>query len=318
MYGLAGDDELVGFDGDDLLEGGHGADVLWGGYGFDYASYQGSRRGRVGLPVRAPPAPPTAATPRATPPQIEGVIGSAFNDGLGGNEQANVLRGEGGDDVLARLRGNDTAPRRRRQRWLNGGAGNDGSTAATATTLDGGSSGDKCSRAAPGSTGQLESAPRAWWPTSRRHRRRRRARPAARHREPRGLVSRRPARRRRRGQPAGREPRRGHAGRAGRRRSLRLPSRTTARPRRRTSSSTSDGRRATGSTFPASTRATKGAATGVPIHRPEGVLGRRPGPLLQGRRRHGGRGQPDDATAGAEMRIEIDPLVNLQATDFVL
>ena len=25
-----------------------------------------------------------------------------------------------------------------------------------------------------------------------------------------------------------------------------------------------------------------------------------------------------DATAGAEMRIEIDPLVNLQATDFVL
>jgi hypothetical protein len=26
----------------------------------------------------------------------------------------------------------------------------------------------------------------------------------------------------------------------------------------------------------------------------------------------------DDAAPGAEMRIEIDPLVNLQATDFVL
>ena len=49
------------------------------------------------------------------------------------------------------------------------------------------------------------------------------------------------------------------------------------------------------------------------------VHGRRPGPLLQGRTAtRWSRSTPTTRRAGAEMRIEIDPLVNLQATDFVL
>src|SRR5215213_8721860 len=114
MYGLAGNDELVGFDGDDLLEGGAGADVLWGQYGFDTASYKGSSP--VGVSVSLYGSSGSAHGGDAEGDvlhEIEGVIGSAFNDGLGGNDQAN---GRAGNDRL------------------DGGDGSD--------TIDGGSSGD--------------------------------------------------------------------------------------------------------------------------------------------------------------------------------
>ena len=81
MYGLAGDDELVGFDGDDVLEGGQGADVLWGGYGLDLASYRGSDQG-VAVGLRYSYATGGHAEGDILH-EIEGVIGSAFNDGLG-------------------------------------------------------------------------------------------------------------------------------------------------------------------------------------------------------------------------------------------
>jgi len=84
MYGLAGDDELVGFDGDDLLEGGQGADVLWGGYGLDLASYKGSPAGvTVLLSYPSNYAASGGDAEGDILHEIEGVIGSAFNDGLG-------------------------------------------------------------------------------------------------------------------------------------------------------------------------------------------------------------------------------------------
>jgi Ca2+-binding RTX toxin-like protein len=98
MYGLAGDDELVGFDGDDLLDGGPGADVLWGGYGLDLASYQASPVGvQVNLGIPSAGGGDAAGD---TLHEIEGVVGSAFADDLYGNDGANVLRGGGGDDVV--------------------------------------------------------------------------------------------------------------------------------------------------------------------------------------------------------------------------
>ena len=123
MYGLAGDDELVGFDGDDLLEGGQGADVLWGTDGFDTASYRGSDQGvTVDLPFS------NATGGHGTGDilhEIEGAIGSSFGDRLIGDEQRNVLRGEGGADRLGGYGGNDRLEGGGGNDVLSGGAGND-------------------------------------------------------------------------------------------------------------------------------------------------------------------------------------------------
>jgi Ca2+-binding RTX toxin-like protein len=98
IYGLAGNDTLVGFDGDDVLEGGAGADELFGDSGFDLASYRGSGAGvRVGL---GNPFAFDGDAAGDTFFSIEGVIGSAYTDLLFGSDERNVLRGEGGADVL--------------------------------------------------------------------------------------------------------------------------------------------------------------------------------------------------------------------------
>ena len=94
IYGLAGADELVGFDGDDLLEGGPGADVLWGGSGLDLASYQGSDQG-VAVDLRDGYARGGHAEGDILH-EIEGVVGSAYDDNLMGTDgDNNVLRGGG-------------------------------------------------------------------------------------------------------------------------------------------------------------------------------------------------------------------------------
>ena len=98
IFGLAGNDTLIGFDGDDVLEGGSGADELFGSDGFDYASYRGSGAGRL---YRSSDQPrPSAATPQGdTLYDIEGVIGSGLQRPSLGNDERNVLRGEGGNDL---------------------------------------------------------------------------------------------------------------------------------------------------------------------------------------------------------------------------
>jgi Ca2+-binding RTX toxin-like protein len=124
MYGLAGDDELVGFDGDDLLEGGAGADVLWGGYGFDYASYKGATAG-VTLYMSSSYGGERGDAQGDVLYEIEGVIGSAYHDLLGGDAGDNVLRGGGGNDALSDGLGNDALYGEVGDDRLEGGAGND-------------------------------------------------------------------------------------------------------------------------------------------------------------------------------------------------
>jgi serralysin len=141
IYGLAGSDSLVGFDGDDILDGGPGADELWGGYGFDYASYHGAGAGvevnlSSGLGVYG-----DALGDKYD--LIEGVIGSAYRDYLYGNDQLNVLRGEGGDDVLHGFGGDDTAHGGGGNDLIGGGAGNDRLDGGDGDDwMDGGYSGD--------------------------------------------------------------------------------------------------------------------------------------------------------------------------------
>ena len=323
IYGLAGDDELVGFDGDDLLEGGAGADELWGGYGFDFASYQGSPAGvQVYLGSSYGADGGDAAGDHLY--LIEGVIGSAFAD------------------VLVRQRRSQRPARRgrrRRAQWLrgrrhvHGGGGNDLiSGSAGIDRLDGGDGDD--------------------WLDGGARRRRARGRRRRRHRQLReqphaGVVADLASGTADGGdvgsdrlsgienlegtlyddrlagdgganalngaQGADVLVGRGGADRfvydqtydstargAGPHPRLQPQAGRPDRPFRRRRQRAGDRR------------------PGVPVHRPGRVHRRRPGPLLQGGGDTVVEVNTDDATAGAEMRIEIDPLVNFQATDFVL
>lgn len=114
IYGLAGDDTLIGLGGDDLLVGGKGADELFGSAGFDTASYAGSSQG-VEVDLLDFYANGGDATGDALY-SVEGLIGSSKTDHLGGDDLRNDLQGAGGSDALYGYGGNDR---------LSGGDGKD-------------------------------------------------------------------------------------------------------------------------------------------------------------------------------------------------
>jgi Ca2+-binding RTX toxin-like protein len=108
LYGGGGNDYLNGGRGDDILIGGAGADALHGGngafdpagnfYGRDTASYETSVTG-----ITVSFSNPRANTGDAigdTYDSIENLTGSAFDDGLRGDSQANVIKGLAGNDTL--------------------------------------------------------------------------------------------------------------------------------------------------------------------------------------------------------------------------
>ena len=106
LLGGDGDDMLSGDEGDDILQGGVGGDELHGATGIDLASYAGSA-GRVvinlatGYRVGGDAAGDLFF-------DIEGLIGSGFNDVLVGDDGANILDGGDGDDMLRGGEGRDT------------------------------------------------------------------------------------------------------------------------------------------------------------------------------------------------------------------
>jgi Ca2+-binding RTX toxin-like protein len=119
LFGESGSNSLFGGDGSDILVSGSGSDHMNGGTGVDAASWQDSSTG-----VTA-----SLATGRAfnafvqdTFTLVENLIGSAFNDVLSGDKDANELFGGAGNDLLMGGDGRDR---------LFGGSGND--------ALDGGS-----------------------------------------------------------------------------------------------------------------------------------------------------------------------------------
>jgi Ca2+-binding RTX toxin-like protein len=140
IIGGAGDDRLVGTDqgdriegrgGDDILVGGLGANLLVGGAGRDTVSYAHAPKGGVsvdllthqGFSLRDQGAIDDHYR------SIENVIGSAYGDGMGGDDKANLLRGGAGDDFVSGLGGADT---------LDGGRGYDTSSffATEGATVD--------------------------------------------------------------------------------------------------------------------------------------------------------------------------------------
>jgi Ca2+-binding RTX toxin-like protein len=107
LVGNAGGDTLEGGTGADILDGGAGADVLDGGADFDFAYYITASGGVTARLDFASLNSGDAAGD--TYVSVEGLVGSAFNDFLVGDDVlGNYLTAQGGDDYIAGRGGDDT------------------------------------------------------------------------------------------------------------------------------------------------------------------------------------------------------------------
>src|SRR5262249_30497549 len=98
LHGRGGADHLLGLDDNDLLDGGEGADVLDGGNGIDTA-YYGSASAAVNVSLDSGKGYAGDSAGDVLY-DIENVTGSAFDDQLLGDGNANVLDGGDGGDYL--------------------------------------------------------------------------------------------------------------------------------------------------------------------------------------------------------------------------
>ena len=112
LAGGAGDDNVKGNSGNDTIVAGEGNDTYDGGAGFDTLDFSGASRGvKVDLNAHV-----AAGMGSDSIKGIEAVIGTAFNDQLDGDKNANTLVGGAGDDSFRGRGGADT---------FTGGAGSD-------------------------------------------------------------------------------------------------------------------------------------------------------------------------------------------------
>jgi VCBS repeat-containing protein len=141
LTGAAAPDLLVGGSGNDTLIGGSGADILRGGGGNDTLDGQGDpgqfdlidfSDGAAGITFTLTQSSSNTAfnTGAAnlgtdTYKNIEGVIGTNFNDTLNGSGLADELRGGGGNDTLNGNGGNDILKGDSGNDTMTGGAGSD-------------------------------------------------------------------------------------------------------------------------------------------------------------------------------------------------
>jgi Ca2+-binding RTX toxin-like protein len=132
LTGNANDNVLSGLGGDDHLQGNAGADILDGGWGNDKAYYQDSAAGVTVNLLWGSASGGDAEGDKLI--SIESLYGSDHDDGLFGDNGANVLQGAGGDDTLLGFDDADLLEGGAGKDSLHGGGGND--------TLTGGPDGD--------------------------------------------------------------------------------------------------------------------------------------------------------------------------------
>jgi hypothetical protein len=106
LFGTSGDDVICGNGGNDILVTGGGSDTVVGGSGFDLVSLEdASGGGTIDLSAGLATAPGISATLQ----QVEGGVGSPFDDTLIGDASDNDLIGQGGDDDIDGRGGFDLA-----------------------------------------------------------------------------------------------------------------------------------------------------------------------------------------------------------------
>ncbi len=137
---------LFGDGGDDTLEGGASGDLLDGGTGSDFASYAGAV---VGVTARLDfPSLNTNTASGDIYFDIEGIVGSVFNDFIVGDGNNNTLMGGAGHDYMAANAGQDLLFGNEGSDTLDGGAGDDTLVGGSwADTLLGGGGNDTASYA---------------------------------------------------------------------------------------------------------------------------------------------------------------------------
>ncbi|RIX27227.1 beta strand repeat-containing protein, partial [Sphingomonas edaphi] len=136
----------TGAGGNDTLEGGLGDDQIYGGGGIDTASYANAGGAVEAYLYEGGFGEAVGADGYDQLFNIENLTGSAFNDILYGNSEANVVDGGDGHDFLQARGGDDTVYGGSGDDYLGGGTGND--------LLDGGAGFDRASFA-NGSTGPV-------------------------------------------------------------------------------------------------------------------------------------------------------------------
>src|SRR4051812_33988049 len=124
LTGTDGDDTLQGLAGDDQLTGGKGADFLDGGTGIDTAHYDHASAG-VGVNLVGEGFLGEADHDAFS--GVENVTGSAFADSIRGVDSAvaNILHGNGGNDIIRAGEGDDSVFGDAGNDLINGGRGAD-------------------------------------------------------------------------------------------------------------------------------------------------------------------------------------------------
>ncbi len=107
LIGNLGDDKLFGNAGNDMLSGGAGNDLLDGGVGIDYATYRWDSAA-VSVDLSITTAQNTGGSGFDTLVNIENLEGSAYNDTLRGDANANIIYTGAGNNLVESRGGNDT------------------------------------------------------------------------------------------------------------------------------------------------------------------------------------------------------------------
>jgi Ca2+-binding RTX toxin-like protein len=115
ILGRGGNDAVQGGDGKDLLDGGSGADSIAGGAGDDTITY-GSRATGVSISLDGTANDGGSGESDNIAGDIESIFGGAGDDVITGNDERNMIGGQGGNDTIRGGGGDDV---------INGGEGAD-------------------------------------------------------------------------------------------------------------------------------------------------------------------------------------------------